>query len=126
MNHVFAFDGPDASGKTLITQLVVEELKLKYKPKGYEVWSFRMPGGTATGAKIREVLKNPEITISPLAERLLFAADAAEFFYYLLTRMAKSENGIYIVDRWVPVTGYMYSIPRGISPEELAYIRVPT
>jgi thymidylate kinase len=119
MNFVFSIDGPDASGKTLIAQLVAEELRMRYRDKEYLVFSHKMPGGTETGAEIRKILKNPNLTISPLTERLLFAADASEFFHHLLRVMATHENSIHIVDRWGPVTEYMYSLPRGITEEEL-------
>lgn len=119
MNFIYAIDGPDASGKTLISQLVVEDLKLKYKPKGYEVFACRMPGGTPAGAEIRKILKNPDLSISPLTERLLFAADTAEFFHRLLQEVNSCEKSIHVVDRWSPITEYMYAIPRGIDVEDL-------
>lgn len=121
-NFILAFDGPDASGKTLITQLVSEELKMRYKPKGFSVHLHRMPGGTPAGAEIRKLLKNPEIEIAPKTERLLFAADTAEFFYHLLQQIGQGERSIHIVDRWSPITEYMYGLPRGVSAEELRYI----
>jgi dTMP kinase len=119
MNFIFSIDGPDASGKTLIAQLVVEELRMRYKGKGYEVLAHRMPGGTETGAEIRKILKNPYLTISPLSERLLFAADTAEFFHHLLRVANTHERSIHLVDRWSPITEYMYGLPRGITEEEL-------
>jgi dTMP kinase len=119
MNFIYSFDGPDASGKTMISQLVVEDLKLKYRPQGYEVYAHRMPGGTNTGAEIRKILKNPELVISPLTERLLFAADTSEFFHYLLRIVNTHEKSIHIVDRWCPITEYMYGLPRGVDPDDL-------
>jgi len=122
VNFIFAFDGPDASGKTLISALVSEELKLLYKPRGFTVISHKMPGATSAGMEIRKVLKNPEIAISPLAERFLFAADTADFFHCLSVG-ERQPYKINIVDRWSPVTDYMYGLPRGVDEKTLADIR---
>lgn len=123
MHFVFAFDGPDASGKSMISQMVREDLYLTYKSRGFDVQGFRMPGGTPLGGHIRSILKNPKLTIHPLAERFLFAADTADFFHMLLSRMRDNGLTISLIDRWSPVTDYMYGIPRGVDAKQLAAVR---
>lgn len=123
MHFVFAFDGVDGSGKSMITEMVKEDLYLKYKSRGFQIVKYAMPGATAMGSAVRNVIKNPKIQISPLAERFLFAADTADFFHTLLCHMRDNPLCIYIVDRWSPVTDYMYGIPRGIDEKLLSAIR---
>jgi thymidylate kinase len=49
-------DGPDGCGKTTQTKLLVRCLQ----QKGVDVATFREPGGTAIGEKIRQILLNPD------------------------------------------------------------------
>ncbi|MHC4705013.1 MAG: dTMP kinase, partial [Planctomycetota bacterium] len=64
-------DGPDGCGKTTQTRLLVQWLR----GQGVEVESFREPGGTAIGEKIRQVLLDPEhIALSTPAEVMLYMA----------------------------------------------------
>ncbi len=128
MNFVFAFDGPDASGKTLITSLVVEDLRIKLKDSEFVIRADKMPGATPVGAEIRKILKNPSLKLGRMTERLLFAADTAEYFKKIndddLDGGPQEGHTIRIVDRWSPITEFMYSIPRGVTPEELTAVRV--
>jgi dTMP kinase len=65
------FEGIDRSGKTTQAGLLVEAL-------GGEALGVREPGGTAAGERVRELLKDPSVALSPEAEALLFAAARAE------------------------------------------------
>jgi thymidylate kinase len=127
MNFIFAVDGPDASGKTMISALVEEDLRFRFRAAGFSVIADKMPGATPVGGEIRKILKNPKLKIGRITERLLFAADTAEYFKAILD---DNQDGgppeghtIRIVDRWSPITDYMYAIPRGVTPEELSAVR---
>ena len=60
------FEGIDRSGKTTQAGLLVDAL-------GDEALGVREPGGTPAGEKVRELLKDPSVMLSPEAEALLFA-----------------------------------------------------
>jgi dTMP kinase len=66
-----SLEGIDGSGKTTQAKLLARAL-------GDEVVLVREPGGTATGERIRQVLKDPGLELGPLAELLLFCAARAE------------------------------------------------
>jgi dTMP kinase len=66
-----SLEGIDGSGKTTQAKLLARTL-------GDEVVLVREPGGTATGERIRQVLKDPGLELGPLAELLLFCAARAE------------------------------------------------
>jgi dTMP kinase len=65
------FEGIDRSGKTTQAGLLVDAL-------GDDALGVREPGGTPAGEKVREILKDPSVALSPEAEALLFAAARSE------------------------------------------------
>src|SRR5450830_805420 len=71
----FTFEGCEGSGKTTQVELLREHLA----ERGFEVLVSREPGGTGVGARIREILLDPEqVGLEPLVEALLFATDRAQ------------------------------------------------
>jgi dTMP kinase len=70
-------DGPDGCGKTTQTKLLVQWLK----ERGADVVTFREPGGTAIGEKVRQILLNPEhIAMRTAAELMLYMAARVEIW----------------------------------------------
>jgi dTMP kinase len=65
------FEGIDRSGKTTQASLLCEAL-------GGDALGVREPGGTAAGERVRAILKDPSLPLSPEGEALLFAAARAE------------------------------------------------
>src|SRR5918994_7709240 len=65
------FEGIDRSGKTPQARLLCEAL-------GEDCLGVREPGGTAAGERVRAILKDPSLPLSPETEALLFAAARAE------------------------------------------------
>jgi dTMP kinase len=65
------FEGIDRSGKTTQARLLCEAL-------GDSALGVREPGGTEAGERVRAILKDPAVPLSPEGEALLFAAARAE------------------------------------------------
>jgi dTMP kinase len=65
------FEGIDRSGKTTQARLLCEAL-------GEDALGVREPGGTTAGERVRVILKDPGVQLSPEGEALLFAAARAE------------------------------------------------
>jgi dTMP kinase len=65
------FEGIDRSGKTTQARLLCDAL-------GEDALGVREPGGTAAGERVRAILKDPSLPLSPEGEALLFAAARAE------------------------------------------------
>jgi dTMP kinase len=122
-SYFVVFDGCDGSGKSLLSTLVRDY----YRVDLGEIWRGRviqtfMPGGTAVGQQIRGLLKDVRNTIDPIAERLLFAADNAQFMTEVIE--ANSDTGkLILCDRWSFFTDFCYGIPRGIKPETLRLLQ---
>jgi dTMP kinase len=93
-------DGPDGCGKTTQTKLLVDWLK----EQGVAVETFREPGGTAIGEKIRQVLLNPEhIAMSTAAEVMLYMAARVQLWNEKIAPALK-ENKCVVLDRWLSST----------------------
>ena len=60
----------------------------------------REPGGTAVGERVRELLKDPGVTVSAEAEALLFAAARAELVTEVI-RPALADGLVVISDRYL-------------------------
>lgn len=66
-----ALEGIDGSGKTTQAARLAAAL-------GEETLLVREPGGTTAGERIRELLKDGEVMLDPMAELLLFLAARAQ------------------------------------------------
>lgn len=70
-----AFEGIEGCGKSTQANSLAERMR----DEGYEVVATRETGGTDIGARIRDVLHDPENThLDPIAEALLIAGDRAQ------------------------------------------------
>jgi dTMP kinase len=95
-----ALDGPDGCGKTTQTRLLTEWLGRQ----GVEVESFREPGGTAIGEKIRQILLNPEhVVMSTAAEVMLYMAARVQLWQEKIAPALK-EGKCVVLDRWLSST----------------------
>jgi dTMP kinase len=93
-------DGPDGCGKTVQTKLLADWLK----EQGVAVESFRDPGGTDIGEKIRQILLNPEhIQMSTRSELLLYMAARTQLWEEKIAPAFK-KNKCVILDRWLSST----------------------
>jgi dTMP kinase len=95
-----ALDGPDGCGKTTQTRLLVDWLK----KQDVAVETFREPGGTAIGEKVRQILLNPEhIAMTTAAEVMLYMAARVQLWQEKISPALK-ENKCVVVDRWLSST----------------------
>jgi dTMP kinase len=113
---LIAVDGVDGSGKSTFSRIIAQDLMLKYG--GDAVLEVQQPGATKFGAELRRIVKSKEYPISPITERLIFAADAAEF--YVQARRDMFEGKIIVSDRFTAVTDLVYGSASG-TPLHLIY-----
>ncbi len=93
-------DGPDGCGKTAQTKLLTKWLIAQ----GVDAVSFRDPGATAIGEKIRQILLNPEhIAMSTSVEVLLYMAVRVQLWQEKISP-ALQQNKCVILDRWLSST----------------------
>jgi dTMP kinase len=95
-----ALDGPDGCGKTTQTKLLVDWLK----KQGVTVETFREPGGTAIGEKVRQILLNPEhIAMGTETEVMLYMAARVQLWREKIVPALK-QNKCVVLDRWLSST----------------------
>ncbi len=93
-------DGPDGCGKTTQAKLLAQWLS----EQGVPIETFRDPGDTAIGEKIRQILLNPEhITMSTATEVLLYMAARAQLWGEKIAP-ALTKKKCVILDRWLSST----------------------
>lgn len=93
-------DGPDGCGKSTQTEL----LALWLNEQDVSMCSFRDPGDTAIGEKIREILLNPEhLAMDTRTELLLYMAARAQLWAEKIAP-ALLENRCVVLDRWLSST----------------------
>ncbi len=109
-----AVEGGEGAGKT--TQL--ELLQAWLSGAGHEVVVTREPGATPAGRRIRSLLLDPEASVAPAAELLLYAADRAQHVAEVVLP-ALQRKAVVITDRYSDSTRAYQGAGRGISPDLL-------
>jgi dTMP kinase len=105
------FEGIDRSGKTTQAGMLCEAL-------GYEALGVREPGGTPAGERVRELLKDPAVALSPEAEALLFAAARSELVAEVILP-ALSEGKVVVSDRFLDSSLAYQGGARGLGIEDV-------
>ncbi|MBU1887958.1 MAG: dTMP kinase [Candidatus Omnitrophica bacterium] len=94
------FEGPEGSGKTTHSKLLVEFLR----ENGYKVLHTREPGGTSISEKIRKILLDPENKdMDVVCEMLLYMAARAQIINEKILPALKKGH-IVICDRFIDAT----------------------
>ena len=104
---LITFEGIDRSGKTTQAQLLADAL-------GERALLVREPGGTPAAERVRELVKDPALELSPIAETLLFGAARAELVATVI-RPALAQDRVVICDRYVDSTVAYQGGARGLG-----------
>jgi dTMP kinase len=105
------FEGIDRSGKTTQARMLAEAL-------GQEAVLVREPGGTPEAERIRELVKDSSLELSPLTETLLFGAARAELVARVI-RPALTEGRVVICDRYIDSTVAYQGGARGLGIDKV-------
>jgi dTMP kinase len=107
------FEGIEGSGKS--TQIV--RVASSLERTGRKVVTTREPGGTALGRRLRAALLDPsEVTLQPMVELLLYAADRAQHIAEVI--LPALERGEWVLcDRYLDATLAYQGYARGIGIE---------
>ena len=92
----FSFEGIDGSGKSTQAHRLSDALR----QRGHSVVNVREPGGTALGERVRPLLLDPLLDVSPKAELLLFLSARAQLVRSVI-EPALADGAIVIADRFV-------------------------
>lgn len=108
-------EGPDGGGKTTQQELTAVWLK----GLGWEVVCSREPGGTGSAERIRDLVLDPQLPLTPRAELLLYLAARAEHVAKKL-KPALEAGQVVICDRFSDSTLVYQGLVRGLPLGEVA------
>lgn len=109
------FEGGDGAGKSTQVRLLTEALQ----GAGRSVVATRQPGGEAVGTRIREILLDPNATLSDRCEALLYAADKAQHVDQVV-HPALQQGSDVVCDRYVDSMLAYQGPGRGEPAQDLA------
>ena len=108
------FEGIDRSGKTTQAGMLCEAL-------GDDALGVREPGGTEAGERVRSLLKDPSVSLSPEAEALLFAAARSELVNDVILP-ALDAGRVVVSDRFLDSSLAYQGGARGLGIEDVERI----
>ena len=109
-----SLEGIDGSGKTTQAKRLAEAL-------GPEALLVREPGGTVAGERIRELLKDPELQLEPLAELLLFCAARAQLTDEVIRPRREAGEDV-VCDRFSDSSVAYQGVARGLGVERVEHL----
>jgi dTMP kinase len=107
--YFIVFEGPEGAGKSTQIKHLVTKLR-----ETFEVVQTREPGGTPASDAIRKVLLDPDLTISPLTEVLLYSASRAQHVEEVI-KPALEQNKIVVCDRFFGTSVAYQGYGRGLE-----------
>jgi dTMP kinase len=93
---LITIEGVDGTGKSTLTEALAAALRAR----GTDVLVLREPGGVVTSERIRELVKDPTLSVADRTEALLYAAARAQLIEERLSP-ALSAGQTVILDRFV-------------------------
>lgn len=101
-------EGVDGAGKSTQARLLADAL-------GPDTLLLREPGGTPAGERLRDLLKDGSIDLTPRAELMLFCAARAELVDRVIAPALEAGRHV-VCDRFVDSTVAYQGGARGIDP----------
>jgi dTMP kinase len=94
--RLITIEGLDGAGKTTLAEALAHEIVAR----GHAVQTLREPGGVALSERIRALVKDPALAVSPRTEALLYAAARAQLAEERLAPLLAQGTTV-ILDRYV-------------------------
>ena len=116
---LITIEGLDGAGKSTLAEGLVRELTAR----GQRVELLREPGGVDMSERIRALVKDPALTVSPRAEALLYAAARAQLVQELLAPLL-GQGALVLLDRFVDSSLAYQGAGRGLGVEQVRAINL--
>jgi dTMP kinase len=104
-------EGIDRSGKTTQAALLADAL-------GPKTLLLREPGGTPAGERIRDLIKDPELELTPAAELLLFNAARSQLVNEVVMPALAAGRDV-VCDRFIDSTVAYQGVARELGVERV-------
>jgi dTMP kinase len=117
--RLITIEGLDGAGKSTLATTLAETLA----GRGVRMKLLREPGGVRLSERIRELVKDPSLEISPPAEALLYAAARAELVHERLTPLLEAGT-LVLLDRFVDSSLAYQGAGRELGVEQVRTINL--
>jgi dTMP kinase len=117
--RLITIEGLDGAGKSTLA----EALAGKVAARGCEVELLREPGGVPVSERIRALVKDPALTVSPRTEALLYAAARAELVHERLEPLLE-RGAVVLLDRFVDSSLAYQGAGRALGVEQVRAINL--
>ena len=94
--RLITIEGLDGAGKSTLAHALKQELD----GRGLTVELLREPGGVEVSERIRTLVKDPSLSVTPRAEALLYAAARAQLVTEVVAPLL-SRGAVVVLDRFV-------------------------
>jgi dTMP kinase len=108
--RLITIEGVDGTGKTTLATALLGRLT----DHGVDARLMREPGGVETSERIRELVKDPALTVGARAEALLYAAARAQLVDQALLPVLESGAWV-LLDRFVDSSLAYQGVGRGLG-----------
>lgn len=117
--RLITIEGLDGAGKSTLA----ESLRACLAERHERVELLREPGGVHLAERIRQLVKDPALTVSPRAEALLYAAARAELVHERLLPLL-DEGALVLLDRFVDSSLAYQGAGRELGVEQVRAINL--
>jgi dTMP kinase len=107
---LITIEGIDGAGKSTLASGLVQELR----GRGVDAMLLREPGGVVLAERIRALVKDPSLTVSPRAEALLYAAARAQLVEEAVRPLLDAGTWV-VLDRFVDSSLAYQGAGRGLG-----------
>jgi dTMP kinase len=116
---LITIEGLDGAGKSTLA----EALQAEIAARGCRVELLREPGGVELSERIRALVKDPSLAVSPRAEALLYAAARAQLVAERLEPLLE-EGAVVLLDRFVDSSLAYQGAGRSLGVEQVRAINL--
>ena len=116
---LITIEGLDGAGKSTLAAALARVLQ----ERGRRVELLREPGGVELSERIRELVKDPRLTVSARAEALLYAAARAQLVEQLLAPLLAG-GAVVLLDRFLDSSLAYQGAGRSLGVEEVRAINL--
>jgi len=116
---LITIEGLDGAGKSTLAEALQRELS----SRGVRAELLRDPGGVELAERIRTLVKDPSLAVSPRAEALLYAAARAQLVAERLEPLLE-EGALVVLDRFVDSSLAYQGAGRSLGVEQVRAINL--
>jgi dTMP kinase len=112
--RLITIEGLDGAGKSTLARALAKELEAR----GCTVELLREPGGVEVSERIRELVKDPTLTVAPRTEALLYAAARAQLVAERI-EPSLAAGRVLVLDRFLDSSLAYQGAARGLGVAEI-------